>query len=193
MTGRTLALTTAIALLAGPARAERWRIDPDRSVARFSVRHMMVENVTGEFSRVTGSIDLDPKDPSRSRIEAAIDARTVNTKDEERDRHLRSEDFFDVVRFPEIRFSATKIRRLAEDRFAVSGNLTIHGVTLPVELDVRTAPEAREGAGRRSAATATTVLHRKDYGILWNQVLDAGGVAVGDDVTVTLSIEARAS
>jgi polyisoprenoid-binding protein YceI len=179
--------------LAGPAAAEKWTIDPGRSSARFSVRHLMIENVTGGFSRVSGTIDVDGKDVTRSRIEAAIDATTIDTKDADRDRHLRSADFLDVAKFPEIRFASTKIRAVEPGRLAVSGNLTIRGATRPVTLDVRTSPDKDDGSGKRRAATATATIHRKDFGLVWNEVLETGGVAVGDDVTITLSIEAARS
>jgi polyisoprenoid-binding protein YceI len=183
-------LTAAVLFLAAAARAEKWKIDSDRSSARFSVRHLMVENVTGGFSRVSGTIQEDEKDVSRSRIEAVIDATTVDTKDAERDRHLRSGDFFDAAKHPEIRFVSTQIRAAGPGRLSVIGNLTIRGVTRPVALDVRTSPEKNDGSGRRRSATATVTVNRKDFGIVWNQVLDSGGVAVGDEVAITLSIEA---
>jgi polyisoprenoid-binding protein YceI len=179
--------------LARPAAAEKWAIDPGRSSARFSIRHLMIENVTGGFSRVSGTIDVDGKDVTRSRIEASIDATTIDTKDAGRDRHLRSADFLDVANFPEIRFASTKIRPVEPGRLEVSGNLTIRGATRPVTLDVRTSPDKDDGSGKRRAATATATIHRKDFGLVWNEVLETGGVAVGDDVTITLSIEAARS
>jgi polyisoprenoid-binding protein YceI len=190
---RVVIAAAAIALLGREARAERWKIDPDRSSARFSVRHLMVENVSGGFSRISGTIDADEKDVARSRIEAVIDATTVDTKDSGRDRHLRSADFFDVSRYPEIRFVSTQVRAAGSGRLSVLGNLTMRGATRPVTLDVRTSPERKDGSGRRRSATATVTVHRKDFGIVWNQVLDAGGVAVGDDVAITLSIEASSA
>ena len=189
-TKRRLIAFCAIALLGRGARAEKWKIDADRSSARFSVRHLMVENVTGGFSRVSGTIETDPKDVARSRIEAVIDATTIDTKDAGRDRHLRSADFFDVKKFPEMRFVSTSIRAAGPDRLTVLGNLTIRGATRPVTLDVRTSPEKNDGSGRRRSATATVTVNRKEFGLVWNQVLDSGGVAVGDEVAITLSIEA---
>lgn len=189
-TRTVLVAACAASFLAGSAAAEKWTIDRGRSSARFSVRHMMIENVTGGFSRVAGTIDVDVKDPARSRIDASIDAATIDTKDAERDGHLRSADFFDVRKFPVIRFVSTSVRPAGPDRLTVLGNLTIRGATRPVTLDVRTSPEKNDGSGRRRSATANATINRKDFGIVWNQVLDSGGVAVGDEVEVTLSIEA---
>jgi len=187
---RILLAACAASSLAGPAPAGTRKIDPDRSSARFSVRHMMVENVTGGFSRISGTIEADEADVARSRIEADIDAATVDTKDADRDRHLRSADFFDVKKFPRIRFVSTSVRPAGPDRLTVLGNLTIRGATRPVTLDVRTSPEKNDGSGKRRLATATVTVNRKDFGIVWNQVLDSGGLAVGDEVAITLSIEA---
>jgi len=189
-TRSVLLAVCAAALLVRPAAAEKWKIDPARSSARFSVRHLMVENVTGGFTRVSGTIDLDGRDVTRSGIEALIDATTIDTRDADRDRHLRSADFFDVKKFPRIRFVSTSIRPAGPDRLTVVGNLTIRSATRSVTLDVRTSPEKNDGSGKRRSATAIGTIDRKDFGIVWNQVLDSGGVAVGDEVAITLSIEA---
>jgi polyisoprenoid-binding protein YceI len=192
--GRNVLLAVcAVSVFAGPAAAEKWTIDPGRSSARFSVRHLMIENVTGGFSGVSGTIDVDGKDVTRSRIEAAVDATTIDTRDAGRDRHLRSAEFLDVAKFPSLRFVSTKIRPVEPGRLAISGNLTIRGATRPVTLDVRTSPDKDDGSGKRRSATATATIHRKDFGLVWNEVLETGGVAVGDEVTITLSIEAARS
>jgi polyisoprenoid-binding protein YceI len=177
-------------LAVAPAFAQQYQIDSAHSSAQFAVKHMMVSNVRGEFQKVTGSVFFDPKNPAASKVEATIDATTVSTREEKRDGHLKSPDFLDVAKFPTITFKSTSVRQ-SGGKYNVAGALTIHGVTKPVTLVVDTpSPETKDSYGFiRSGASATTTISRKDFGLVWNQTLDNGGVVVGDQVTITLDVE----
>lgn len=181
-----------MALMAAPAlQAAEYKIDSAHSRAHFTVRHMMVSNVRGEFSKVTGTIVYDEKNPTATVIDATIDATTINTSEPRRDAHLKSPDFFDVAKFPVMTFKSKSVQA-TPDGLAVTGDLTLHGVTRQVVLNVEK-PSAelkdQKGGGRRGA-TATTKINRKDYGLTWNRAIEAGGVAVGEEVSITIDIEA---
>jgi polyisoprenoid-binding protein YceI len=167
-----------------------YTIDPAHSTAGFKVRHMMVANVRGEFSKVTGTVVFDAQVPENSRVKAHIDATTIHTRDEQRDAHLKSPDFLDVEKFPEIVFVSKKITG-SDGEWKMTGDLTIHGVTRPVTLDVEgPAPEAKDPWGNvRTGATATTKISRKDFGLTWNVALETGGVLVADEIAITLELE----
>ena len=183
----------AVAALALPslAFAGSYEIDASHSSAQFSIRHMMVSNVRGEFSKLSGTAVLDDKDPKASKIEATIDAATINTREPKRDEHLRSPDFFDTAKFPTITFKSTEVKKAGKGKYKVKGDLTMHGVTKPVVLDVASPEsELKDPWGNvKRGAVATTKLNRKDFGLGWNQALEAGGVIVGEDVTVTIDLE----
>jgi polyisoprenoid-binding protein YceI len=168
-----------------------WKIDPVHTVAEFKVKHMMISNVKGQFAAVTGEATLDEADVTTSRIEASIDAASVNTRDTQRDAHLKSADFFDVEKFPTLSFKSTHVNRTGDGELAVTGNLTIHGVTREVVLAVEgpTPPVKDPWGNTRVGVSATTKISRKDYGLTWNAGLETGGFLVGDDVTVTLDVE----
>lgn len=167
-----------------------WQIDPTHSSVEFAVRHMMVATVKGGFKTLSGHVDLDEAAWVDSRIEAEIDAASVDTGVADRDTHLRSPDFFDVARFPRIAFRGTAVEAEAADRGQVRGELTIRDVTRPVTLTVDYLGEIRDPWGnRRRGYTAEASLNRKDFGMNWNQILDTGGVLVGDKIKVTLNIE----
>lgn len=189
-----LSLKPAIAalVLAAPsfAFAAEFDIDAAHSAAQFSVKHMMVSNVRGAFSKVTGKANIDEKDITKSTVEATIDATTVNTNEPKRDEHLRSADFFDTAKYPTITFKSTKVEKAGEN-LKVTGNLTIHGVTKPVVLDVEGfTTESKDPWGNiKRGGTATTKINRKDFGLGWNSVLETGGVAVGEEVAITLDLE----
>lgn len=178
----------AAVLLAGVAMAPaaEYTIDSAHSSAGFAVRHMMVTNVRGQFSKVAGKISYDPANLAASKVEATIDATTVDTREPKRDTHLKSPDFFDVALFPTITFRSTKWWKEGE-KVKVAGDLTMHGVTKSVVLDL----DGPHLQGKVIGASATTKLSRKEFGLTWNRVLEAGGVSVGDEVTVTLEIEAK--
>jgi len=152
---------------------------------------MMISNVKGEFSHITGSVEFDPANLAVCRVEATIDASTVSTREPDRDRHLKSRDFFDVNRYPTITFRSTKVVSAGKDRYEVAGDLTIHGVTRSVTLHVEAVtPEIKDPDGMlRRGASATTRIERKDFGLTWNAVLESGGFVVGEDVDVTIDVE----
>lgn len=168
-----------------------WKIDPVHSHAQFKVKHMMISNVKGEFTSVAGTLELNEADVTKSKVQASIDATTINTRDPQRDAHLKSADFFDVEKFPSLTFNATRISREGEGEFAVAGDLTMHGVTLNVTFEVE-GPSARikdPWGNMRIGLSATTRINRKDFGLVWNSALETGGVLVGDDVTITLDVQ----
>ena len=168
-----------------------WNIDPVHTVAEFKVKHMMISNVKGQFSGVSGSMVLDESDITRSRIEATIDAGSINTREPQRDAHLKSADFFDAEKYPTLSFQSTRVARAGDGELAVTGNLTIHGVTREVAFAVEgpTAPGKDPWGNTRVGISATTKINRKDYGLTWNAALETGGILVGDDITITLDVQ----
>lgn len=192
MLRRALTVACAAAVLAGPAAADTtWEIDPAHTSVQFAVRHMMVSTVRGAFGKVTGTVAADDKDLARSKVQATIDASTIDTRDAKRDEHLRSADFLDVARFPTITFVSKKIEPAGSGRWKMTGDLTLHGVTREVVLDVE-APgtSIKDFQGKtRSGARATTKINRKDFGVVWNKALDGGGIAVGDDLDIVIDVE----
>lgn len=183
-----LALTLALASAASAAPAT-WSIDPSHSQVGFSIRHFF-SKVPGTFSKFSGSVVYDPQKPENSSVKADIDPASIDTKNEKRDNHLRSEDFFDVVKFPTLTFVSTKVTADGENKLKVDGNLTMHGVTKLVTLEVTFlgAGPSRQGE-QRSGFEATTSVNRKDFGILWNKTLDQGGTMLGDDVDIKINVE----
>jgi polyisoprenoid-binding protein YceI len=179
-----------LAALALPALAADYSIDSAHSAAQFSVRHLMVSNVRGEFSKLTGKVIYDDARPTATTVEASVDVSTVSTREPQRDTHLKSPDFFDVAKYPSFTFKSTSVKKTAQG-LDVTGELTIHGVSKPVVLHVSgITKEIKDPFGlQRRGATATTVINRKDFGMTWNKNLDGGGVVVGDEVTITLDIE----
>ena len=167
-----------------------YTIDPSHSTAGFKIRHLMVANVRGEFSNVTGTVAFDPTEPANSKIQASIDASTIHTRDEKRDAHLKSADFLDVEKFPTIDFVSTKITGSGQE-WKVTGDLSIHGVTRQVVLEVEgPTPEAKDPwGGTRTGASASTKINRKDFGLTWNMALETGGVLVADELTIHLELE----
>lgn len=176
---------------ATPAATTTWQIDPRHSAAEFAVRHMMISNVRGQFSKVTGTINLDDKDVTKSNAEVTIDMTTIDTREPDRDKHLRSADFFDVQNFPTMTFRSKRITQAGPGKLKMAGDLTIRGATHEVTFDVDgPAPAVKEPRGGvRSAATATAQINRQDFGVKWNRNIDNGGVLVGDMVTITVDLE----
>lgn len=168
-----------------------WTIDPAHSVAEFKVKHMMISNVKGQFTGVSGTLSLDEADLTNSTIEATIDAASINTREPQRDAHLKSADFFDADKFPTLAFRSTAVTRDGESELAVDGELTIHGVTRGVRFAVEgpTAPGKDPWGNTRIGLSATTRINRKDYGLTWNAALETGGILVGEEVTITLDIQ----
>jgi len=168
-----------------------WNIDTVHSGINFSVRHMVVSKVRGRFTKYSGTLAIDDADLTRSTVEATIDAASIDTGTPQRDGHLRSPDFLDAERFPELRFRSTRVEKVGGDRFRVVGALTIRDVTREVALDVEYGGRAKDPWGNeRAGFVARTSFDRKDFGLHWNQVLEAGGVLVGDRVDIDLEVEA---
>jgi polyisoprenoid-binding protein YceI len=168
-----------------------WNIDPVHSGAEFKVKHMMISNVKGQFTVVNGILSLDADDLINSRVEASLDAASVNTRDAQRDAHLKSADFFDVEKFPTLSFKSTRVSRTGDGELAVTGDLTIRGVTRAVVFNVEgpTAPGKDPWGNTRVGLSATTKVNRKDFGLTWNAALETGGILVGDEVTITLDVQ----
>jgi polyisoprenoid-binding protein YceI len=184
-----IALVTIAAL---PLFADTYTIDKDHSEATFQVRHL-VSRVSGKFDDFNGSINLDPKNPAASSVEFKIKAASINTGVADRDQHLRTADFFDAAKYPEITFKSTSIKPSGKkDVYNVTGNLTMRGVTKQVTVPVAFLGFARDPWGNDKAGfSLTTTVNRKDYGINWNKALDNGGVLLGDDVDISINLEAQ--
>jgi polyisoprenoid-binding protein YceI len=168
-----------------------WNIDPAHSIAEFKVKHMMIANVKGHFSKVSGALFLDESDFANSRVGASIEAASIHTRDEQRDAHLKSPDFFDVEKFPTLHFKSKSINIVRDGELAVEGDLTIHGITNSVRFVVEgPTPPAKDPSGNtRVAISASAKITRKDYGLTWNAALETGGILVGDEVTIMLDVE----
>jgi polyisoprenoid-binding protein YceI len=169
-----------------------WNLDTVHSGINFSVRHMVVSKVRGRFTTFNGKVELDESDLARSIVEATIDASSIDTGTAQRDDHLRSADFFDVEHFPEIRFRSTRIEKLGkDDRYQLTGELTIRGVTREIALDAEYGGRGKDPWGNeRVGFTARGTLDRKDFGLKWNQALETGGVLVSDRVEIELEVQA---
>jgi polyisoprenoid-binding protein YceI len=168
-----------------------WNLDPAHSVAEFKVKHMMISNVKGQFAKVTGKLTLDESDLANSRVEALIEAASLETRDAQRDAHLKSPDFFDAEKFPTLAFKSSRISIVRDGELAVEGDLTIRGVTRKATFSVEgPTPPAKDPWGNtRVAVSATTKINRKDFGLTWNAALETGGILVGDEVTITLDAQ----
>ena len=168
-----------------------WNLDPVHSVAEFKVKHMMISNVKGQFTGISGTLTYDAANPANSKVEASIDASTINTRDAQRDAHLKSADFFEVEKFPTLQFRSTTVKAKGDDELAVTGDLTIHGITREVVFNVEgpTAPATDPWGNTRIGLSAVTKINRKDYGLTWNAALETGGILVGEEVTITLDIQ----
>jgi polyisoprenoid-binding protein YceI len=168
-----------------------WKIDPAHSHAEFKVKHMMISNVKGSFSSLTGTLIEDTADPIRSQVEATIDISSISTGDEQRDAHLKSADFFHHEQHPVMTFKSTKIEKKGDEEYAVTGDLTVHGVTKSVMFAVEgpSAPGKDPWGNTRIGLSATTKINRKDFGLTWNAALETGGILVGEDVQIALEVQ----
>ena len=188
----TLAFLSALSLnlaLGGEVRASTWEIDSSHTTAGFKVRHLMISNVKGEFTGVTGTVIVDDKDVLKSKVEVSMDTASISTGNTKRDDHLKTADFFDAKTFPKVTFKSTKIEK-AGDKLALTGDLTLHGVTKPVTLTAELTSEIKDPWGNtRRGVTASGKVNRKDFGLTWNKTLDGGGVAVGDEVQLNIEAE----
>ena len=185
----------AVLLFAVPALAVELQVDPAHSTAAFAIKHMMVSTVHGSFGKVTGTLNHDPKDPTKSSANIQIDPASLDTRVEKRDAHLKSADFFDVQKCPDMSFKSTKVEKAGEKKYKVTGDLTMHCATKPVTLDVEGLNGPVKGPQGANLYAATAIffvggkLSRKDFGLLWNKSLETGGVVVGDEVQLTVDLE----
>jgi polyisoprenoid-binding protein YceI len=188
-----IAIAIAVAItLPVLANAETWQIDPMHTNVEFTVRHMMISNVKGQFQKTTGTITVNDNNPASAKIEATIDASSIGTRVERRDADLKSPNFLDVAKYPTITFKSTKVEAAGPNKWKVTGDLTLHGVTKPVVLEVeQSGPPIHDPMGNtRAGASATTKINRSDFGLTYNKVLESGGVMVGDEVAISIDIEA---
>jgi polyisoprenoid-binding protein YceI len=180
----------ALCLAAVPALAQTWSFDAAHSTIGFSVRHMMVSNVRGSFGKAAVTLEGDPASPATAKVGATIDVASIDTRDPRRDEHLKSPDFFDAAKFPTISFVGKSVEKTGPGKVKLGGELTMHGVTKPVVLDVSyTAPIKDVMGMTRIGVAATGTVNRRDFGVSWSKALDAGGAVVGDDVTIQLELE----
>ncbi len=184
------ALTAAMAFSA-TAATTTWQIDPAHTAASFAVKHLMISTVRGEFKGVTGTVNWDDQDITKSTVDVTIDAKTVDTSEPQRDKDLKSDKFFDVEKYPTITFKSKKVEQVSVGKLKVTGDLTIHGITKEAVLDVEgpSASVKDPWGNTRAAISATTKVNRQDYGVKWNANIDGGGVVVGDDVNITIDME----
>jgi polyisoprenoid-binding protein YceI len=181
----------ALTLVAGTSSADTYTVDRAHSEVMFSVRHMGVSKVTGRFNEFSGTVTGDPAKAEASSVEFTIKATSIDTSDPGRDKHLRSADFFDVEKFPDVTFKSSKITAKGQNQYDVTGTLTIHGVAKEVTLPVTLSGPIKDPRGNEKVGfEATTKLNRKDYGINWSRALDTGGLVVSDEVQVSINLEA---
>jgi len=190
---RTVLAGFAVLWLSIPilASGATYQIDPDHSSFQFTVRHMTVSNVRGEFKKAKGIVIIDGNDLTGLKVDVILDTASVNTDNAKRDDHLRSEDFFDVTKYPTITFVSKRVTKVDENRLKVVGDLTIRGVTKEVTVGVDgPSPEVEDPGGNiRRGATGTLKINRKDFGMMWHKTLDNGGLVVGDDVNISVEVE----
>jgi polyisoprenoid-binding protein YceI len=174
-----------------PGTITTWKLDPAHSVAEFKVKHMMISNVKGSFSGLSGTLTLDETDRTHSSVEASIDVTTIKTGDDQRDGHLKSADFFEAEKYPAITFKSTNVDSTGGADYDVTGELTLHGVTRPVTFAVEDVSEPSKDpwGNQRIGLSASTTINRKDFGLTWNSALETGGLLVGEDITILLEVQ----
>ena len=187
---RLLTVLIAILVTAGPAFAQSWQIDTAHSRAQFTVRHLMISNIRGDFGAVTGTVEYDGKDITKAKVNATIDVKSISTRVEKRDEHLKTDDFLDVANHPTMTFVSTSITPAAGGKYNMAGNLTIRGTTKPVtfELTAPSGPITTRGATKIGASASGTI-NRKDFGVKYHEVMDNGGLGVADEVFIQLDVE----
>jgi polyisoprenoid-binding protein YceI len=190
---RRFAWLPSVLLTLAPAMtlASTWEIDPAHSNVEFSVRHMMVSTVKGNFQKVSGVVEINDKYITKSTVDVTIETASIDTREPKRDAHLKSPDFLDAAKYPTITFKSTKVEKTGNSKLKVTGDLTIHGITKPVVLMVDgPSPPIKDPFGRTvRGVTATSKINRKDWGMIWNKALDTGGVLVSDEVNLELNAE----
>ena len=190
MTMKKIVWALVVAMVATPAYAADYVIDPSHSSVAFKVRHLAISSVPGKFADFKGTFSFDPKSPATSKANAEIVAGSITTGENKRDDHLKSPDFLDAASYGTLTFASSKIENVSGSEFDAHGNLTIHGVTRPVVLHVTYGGSATDPWGKeRAAFVATTKISRKDFGLTWNKLLETGALVVGDEVAITLEIE----
>jgi polyisoprenoid-binding protein YceI len=184
-----IAMIVALPVL---AHADSWQIDPMHTSVEFTVRHMMISNIKGVFEKTSGTVTTSGNDPTSAKIDATIDASSIDTRVDRRDDDLKSPNFLDVAKYSTITFKSTKVEAAGEGKWKVTGDLTLHGVTKSVILEVESsgAPIKDPFGNTRAGASATTKINRKDFGLTYNKALETGGVMVGDDVAISIDVEA---
>jgi polyisoprenoid-binding protein YceI len=172
------------------AAGTTWTIDPAHSQVEFAVRHLMISTVRGRFAGVKGTVVSDDSDLGTAQVDVTIDVHTIDTREAQRDAHLKSADFFDAEKFPVLTFKSARVTDIKGDRFKLVGDLTMHGVTREVTLDVTSEGRGKDPwGGERAGYSAVAKVNRSDFGLTWNQVLEAGGIAVGDEIKIALDLE----
>lgn len=186
-----MAIAALILALPSAVPAGTWKFDPAHTGVQFKVRHLMVSHVRGDFEKVSGKIVYDEQDVSKSSADITIDAASINTRVEKRDKHLRSPDFLDVEKYPSITFKSNKVEKGGDGKLKMTGDLTIRGVTREVVLEIEgpTSVIKDPWGNTRVGGVASTRINRKDFGLTWNKTLETGGVVVGDEVEITIDIE----
>jgi polyisoprenoid-binding protein YceI len=186
----TAGLAAALSLPAAAATST-WQIDPAHSAAQFAVKHLAISTVRGAFTSLKGTVQFDDKDITKSSVDVTIEVNSVDTRQPDRDKDLRSDHFFDAEHFPTITFKAKRVEQVSPGKLKITGDLTIHGTTKEVVLDVDgpTAPVKDPWGNQRMAINATTKINRQDFGVKWNATMDNGGVVVADDVSITIDAE----
>jgi polyisoprenoid-binding protein YceI len=184
-------MNTAVTAPSQSTKPTQWQIDPAHSAAHFSVRHLMISNVRGEFTNISGSALINPADPTKSSVQITINAESINTREPQRDEHLRSADFLDVANYPTITFRSKRVEPLGAEIFKLTGDLTIRGVTKEVSLDIEgPTPSVKDPWGNvRAGVTGSAKISRKDFGVAFNALTETGGVVVGDEVKITIEAE----
>jgi polyisoprenoid-binding protein YceI len=168
-----------------------WVVDPAHSQATFSVRHMMISTVRGHFRVLSGQLEIDEQNPANSWVEAQIETASIDTRDPNRDNHLRSADFFDAEHYPTLTFKSTSVEHVGSTHYKVTGDLTMHGVTKPVTFDAEYSGQGKDPFGnQRAGLNARATINRKDWGLNWNQALETGGVLVSEDVKIEIDLSA---
>jgi len=190
MLHKLLSVSLAIAALQGSAKASTWELDAAHSNIGFSVRHMAISNVRGAFTGASGTLQMDEKVPARSTVEVDVEVKSIDTRNDKRDDHLRSPDFFDVAQFPQMHFKSTKVEKVGKS-YRLHGQLTMHGVTKPVVLAVETTGKSTKDpfGMTRMGFTATGKLNRKEFNLNWNKAIEAGGLMVGEEITLNIDAE----
>lgn len=184
-------MTTGATTASQIAKTAKWQIDPAHSAAHFSVRHMMISNVRGEFTKLKGSAVINPDDPAKSSVEVIIESDSLNTREPQRDEHLRSADFFDVANHPTLSFRSKRVEPVGSGHLKVTGDLTIRGTTKDVVFDLEgpTPPIQDPFGNTRIGIEATSKINRKDFGVAFNALTETGGLMVGDEVKITIEAE----